>query len=209
LQKALNRPVIVFTTFWDADYLVKHRTIFVESANQSKALKINLLMDDSSVPDNFSVKSIALSSPHIDKLPCLQCFGEIERLDFFCPTYNMLSRYKKDRDWESYTEDYMALIRDRKDLVKDWLKSLKKNHVYILCCWENTSVKAKCHRRLIYDAFMKSKVVKNNTILIYRHGNSPRRKDLNAIDIGISSRARPVPLSPDDPNSLFRDDLPF
>jgi len=174
LKKNINRPIIIFTTFWDANSLVKSRIVMVPSANKNKVLNIRLNVDDANKAANFSIYSIALSHPKInDKgLYPLALYTSLERLDFFCPTYNMLSRYKKDGAWDDYTRDYMAILKNRKEDISKWIKSLKKDHVYILCCWENTSTGANCHRRLVYDAFMKSKSIRENALLIYRDGSS-------------------------------------
>ena len=140
------RPIIIFTTFWEAN-------------------KIISVMPYSS---QFKVHSIALSNPPMDKLDKIK---EITRLDFFCPNWEILRKYKEDHNWEAYTESFMQLMKGRNKEVIDWFKTLEPNHRYFLCCWENTQKGANCHRQLIYSALKKNEALRSKYHLVYRHGN--------------------------------------
>lgn len=162
----MDKPVVIFTNFWDADKLLK-RGHFL--CSEGEFLYKVMLYED---PRNYKVCSIALSHPPLDRLPVIKSkFSKLERLNFFCPTYNMLKDHKDGGEWSDYVKQYMPLLKSRKDSVLDWFKSLESNHVYILCCWENTSKGAHCHRQLMYDAFTKSKSLKDKAIYIYRSGS--------------------------------------
>jgi hypothetical protein len=128
------------------------------------------------IEDSYYINSVALSHPDLNKSK-LNNLANISRLDCLCPTYDMLTRYKSDGDWNKYTEDYKNLLKKRIDRVKDWINELQSNHVYILCCWENTSFGAHCHREIIYNEFKKSKYTKDKLILIYRHGGYKKKQD--------------------------------
>ena len=153
----MSKPVIVFTNFWDAEKLVKMRHFFFW--DDTTLYKIRLNPD----PKNYSVQSIALSHPPMERLPCLKADGsDLSRIDCFCPTYELLAKYKDDGDWSSYIPEYISILKRRKDRIVEWIDALKNDHVYILCCWENTSKKAHCHRSLIYDALRRSKTVRTS-----------------------------------------------
>lgn len=139
----MNGPTLVFTTFWRANNL-----------RQSN-------------PNNDSelVYSIALSAPSEDKIPFLK---HMKKLDFFCPTWKILKRYKQDSNWELYTQSFMELMRTRKPTICQWINNLQPNTTCLLCCWENTSNGAHCHRQLIYEAFKKSKTYNKRLTLIYQ-----------------------------------------
>ena len=159
-----SKAVVVLTSFWDANALLDCGFLLHRIGGEDTVYKINLLTRGE---HNFTVCSIALSNPPVGKLAHLQ---GIHRLDFFCPTYDILSRYKSDGDWASYTKDYHKILKDRKGSLKDWVESLKPNHVYFLCCWENTIGGAHCHRDLLYEKFISSDVAMDKMIPIYRHG---------------------------------------
>lgn len=136
--------ILIFTTFWDADYFLKN--------NEYSLCK---------------VYSIALQHPNLPFIS--KKFNPLPTLDFFCPTWEMLSKYKTDKNWDDYTKKYRALLMQRKKEIKEWFNSLK-NGSYMLCCWENTSRGANCHRKLLYDVFVHSKSTKDKAVYIYRHG---------------------------------------
>ena len=140
------RPIVIFTTFWEAN-------------------KIISILPSSS---RFKVHAIALSMPPMNKLANIK---GITRLDFFCPNWEILSKYKEDHNWESYTESFMKLMKGRNKEVIDWFKTLEPNYRYFLCCWENTQKGANCHRQLIYDALKKNEPLRSKYHLLYRHGN--------------------------------------
>jgi len=163
----MDKSVIILTTFWDANSIINDSCIFVDSPETKKILKINF------TNDNYTVNSIALQNP--DNLP--DTVKDMKRLNFFCPTYNMLTDYKSGGDWETYTKDYKQLIKSRRNDVKSWFDSLKPNHIYILCCWENTKNGANCHRKLLGDIFKQSKTAKDKLVIVYRDGSKAKKKE--------------------------------
>jgi hypothetical protein len=171
-----SKPIIVLTNFWDANALIDYGFLLHRIEGDDTVYKVNL------VQNNFSVYSIALSNPPLAKLPHL---GYMARLDFFCPTYDMLCRYKSDKDWRSYTKDYHKLLRNRKENLKDWMDTLVPNHVYFLCCWENTIGGAKCHRQLLYSKLLSSEIAMEKLLPIYRHGEKIYKEERNG-EIEIS-----------------------
>jgi hypothetical protein len=181
--KTSKQAIVVLTSFWDANALIDYGFLLHKIKGDDTVYKVNLITEKGL--SNFTVNSIALSHPPLVKLPHLK---DLSRLDFFCPTYDILCRYKSDGDWASYTKDYYALLKDRKDGLKDWLEGLKPNHVYFLCCWENTIGGAHCHRDLLYRRFISSPVAKNIFLPIYRHGNKIYKEERNGeIEINMSS----------------------
>ena len=129
---------------------------------------------DISEPLNFTVNSIALVTPNRNKLKnVVMGFDNlpIERLDFLCPTYTMLNKYKSDKDWDAYTDKYMKLIVQRKDQIKGWIDGLEAGHIYILCCWEDTSKASKCHRQIVHECFLNSKSAMSKMLPILKNGN--------------------------------------
>lgn len=168
-----DKSIIILTNFWDADTLIDFRYLLLHDTKSEILCKINFLKGKNGVPENFSVHSIALSHPEFKKYYNLK---EINRLDFFCPTYDMLKRYKDNHDWEAYSKDFVSLIQKRKSTIKEWMKSLKPNWVYFLCCWEDTSGGAHCHREIIHKAFKDSKVASQKIISIFRDGKKIYKK---------------------------------
>lgn len=163
-----NKPIVIFTNFWDADVAVRDGNMIVEKDGEH--YKINLLKNSAGKPENFEVVSIALQHPPISSLKNLvKSFSYLHTLDFMCPTYDILMAHKKGGAWEKYEEDFKALMRSRKEAIREWLSELESK-VYILCCWENTSGKSKCHRQIIYNAMINSKHVCEKAMLFYRHG---------------------------------------
>jgi len=157
------KPVVIFTTFWDAAYLVDSKCVLFDWHGNIKKLNLQ------SEPCNFSVKSVALSHPSFEKISKLKGIfrGNRDRLDFFCPSYDLLHKYHKDKDWNYYIEKYKEIMRNNKKDIGDWISFLELNNIYILCCWEDTSGVAKCHRKIIYDTLKTSRIAKDKLILIY------------------------------------------
>lgn len=161
-----KKSIVVFTTFWDADYLIEKKYLIFKE--KDSIYQANFFIDENN-ESSYTVNSIALSHPDFSKFKAI---SSMERLDFWCPTYNMLHDYHNDKDWGKYTERYKKLMRERKDRVVDWIESLKPNHIYVLCCWENTSKEASCHRKLIYDALKVSSRANKKIFSIYRDGSN-------------------------------------
>lgn len=167
-KRELDKPILVFTNFWDADVSIKDG--YVLASENDEFFKINLYKNSASKPENFEVNSIALQHPPLSNLPNIsKSFGFLHTIDILCPTYDILMERKQGGTWEKYTKDFMSLIKDRKNEIRNWMNSLE-NKVYLLCCWENTSGNSKCHRQLIYEAMQKSKYAKEKLIMFYRHG---------------------------------------
>ena len=165
--KKIDKPIIVFTTFWDANAIVGNGFFFYRINDE--VLKINL-------SDNFDVNSVALSHPKLDTK--LGNLNSLPRIDFLCPTYDLLQRYKKDKNWEDYRKNYWVILKDRKERIMSWFNSLTPEHVYILCCWENTNFdNTHCHRRIIHNTMKTSLATKDKAFYIYRHGNESKKNN--------------------------------
>jgi uncharacterized protein YeaO (DUF488 family) len=164
-----KKAIVILTNFWDANTLLDHGFVFYKLQGDN-VIKINFIFNKNT-PLNYSVYSIALSHPDFIKknLPYVSnAFNG--RLNFFCPTYNLLNKYHADKNWDYYTKEYIKIMKNRKSDIKKWIESLQSDHIYILCCWENTSREAHCHRDLIYEAIKRSKIAKDKILPIYRTG---------------------------------------
>jgi len=155
----MDKAIVILTNFFDAEKIIGDRVILYSDPLQ--LIKLD--------PEKLHVLSIALSHPKFDALPNVNNFFE-SRLDFFCPTYDLLLKYKEDNDWNYYVEKYKSILKGRKEHIKEWFESLIPDHVYILCCWENTSGKSHCHRQLLHKAFLASDTAKKYIVTIYRNG---------------------------------------
>jgi len=147
-----SKPTIVFTTFWDALEVSQNGGML----HEDKAIRF--------LSNECVILSVALAKP---KLPKLRNVGT---LDFFCPTWEILKEYKKNRDWNTYTNKYRKILVQNKDEIAQWVDTLE-SRVYFLCCWENTVSGANCHRHLLYEALSKSKRTKDSANYIFRHGD--------------------------------------
>jgi len=161
-RKNIRKAILVFTNFWDADFLIGNKhLLFQHLGHHVYRLDLN----------NFETKTIALSSPPLNKF---KNFTSMERIDCLCPTYDILSDYKRDKNWDIYTERYMGILKARREKLKEWINSLETDKIYLLCCWENTSGKAHCHRKLVYDAIELSKNARSKVFPIYRNGEGAK-----------------------------------
>lgn len=165
-----SKPIVIFTTFWDAEDILKQKCFLFQNDNKTNIVYV--CTDSNNKPENFCVYSIALAHPSLDKIPNIkeQTLPFFIRLDMLCPTYDILMKYKRDKDWVDYTKKYKQIISKRKDEIKNWIFSLRNNFIYILCCWENTKSGANCHRQILYNAIIASKTLKDKATYIYRHG---------------------------------------
>ena len=160
----MNKPVILFTNFWDANKLLNRRYFLFRDEDKLYKVQFNA--------GKYKIYSIALSQPPIDRMPNIKTeFSNLERLNFFCPTYDMLKNYKEGGSWKDYILKFRGLMKQRREEIVDWIKSLIPGRLYILCCWENTSKGAHCHRQLIYRAMLKSKTLSKKAIYTYRNGS--------------------------------------
>jgi len=147
-----EKPTIIFTTFWDAIRIKESKGFLFEN-------KVVQFEDN-----EIQVLSIALVTPPNLKLK------NIPTLDLFCPSWDILKKYKKDKDWDSYTQSYTDMLSERKAKIVSWLNSLSSN-LYVLSCWENTINGANCHRKIVFDLLAGSKKVGKYANFIYRHGD--------------------------------------
>ena len=170
-----DKSICVFTNFWDANAVIDSHFLLLHDKKNEKLLRINLLENSPDTSQNFSTNSIALSHPERSR----QLNIPMERIDCLCPTYDMLTKYKKDKDWEAYQKHFIELIKKRKVVIRDWVNSLKPDWVYFLCCWENTSHGAHCHREILYKVFSESATISKKIIPIYRSGEKIYRKEGN------------------------------
>lgn len=197
------KPTVVFTNFFDANILVqdKYMTYCFNESPEARKFYIVLL-------NNYQVYSIALGIPESSKIPFLK---NIFRINHFCPTYSLLMEYKKDQDWKKYREEYRKLLVSRKDDINDWIECLEQDKIYILCCWEDTSKKCNCHRKVLFDALRSTGIWKDKAIWVYRNGNSkylrmyPKKQDNTTSYLeSITGMPLPIPLDgvvqlPDNP----------
>ena len=160
----MKKAILVFTTFWDADFLIRDKQISFQYKGTTHKLDLNA--DD----NNFETQTVALSTPPVYKFKNIKT---MDRIDCLCPTYKILSDYKSNEDWETFTKEYMSLLKTRKEALKEWINSLEPK-IYLLCCWENTSKDANCHRKLIYDALSLSKAARKKSFPVYRDGNGDK-----------------------------------
>ena len=147
-----NKPTIILTTFWDAINI---------SDNCGFMINESIIHLDK---DELEVLSIALAKPKSEKM------AKFPTLDFFCPSWDLLKDYKRNRNWDSYTKKYRNILIENKNEIASWVDSLTQK-VYALCCWENTLKGANCHRKIIYDALKSSSRTKDLVNLVYRHGD--------------------------------------
>lgn len=166
---SLKKPIIILTNFWDAESILELGTALISVRDKDLICRLNFLKDEEGNPKNFSVHSIALSHPDFKRLPNVkEAFGG--RLDHFCPTYDMVMDYKRTKDWKRYIPLYKQVLLNRKRRIVSWMESLEKDHIYILCCWEDTSGESHCHRELLYKAFLTSKTANDMLYPILRDG---------------------------------------
>ena len=181
----VEKSIVILTSFFDANYLISNGHMFYKpNSNKDLVYKIKFLNDKNNNPVNYTVDSMALVSPPIEKL---QNINNMRRIDCLCPTYDMLHDYKSDHDWTTYTKRYVKLLKERKPRIKEWMTSLSPNHIYILCCWENTSRGSNCHRKIYYDALYQSDKAREVILPIYRSGSCSNEDDEIINDIGSSS----------------------
>jgi uncharacterized protein (DUF488 family) len=75
-------------------------------------------------------------------------FGlDYEHKPEFAPTDELLDRYKKDKDWQSYESDFSRLLQTRNPV--DAARSIISGKAACLLCTEPEA--DKCHRRLVAE----------------------------------------------------------
>jgi len=180
-----DKPIIVLTSFWDAESIISDGYVLFDYNGQTA--RINFIDSPSK---NFSVSSIALSHPDFNSKKMHNVENSFDgRIDVFCPKWNMLKQYKEktnDYEWSDYESDYYTILKKRSKEIRNWVDSLEPNHVYILCCWENTSVGVHCHREILYDAFSKSKTINDRAIVLFRDGKKKYKRNAQIIIQGQS-----------------------
>jgi len=103
-----TKPIIVLTSFWDAEHIIGEGCILFEHDGQIG--RLNFTND----PKNFSVSSIALSRPDFKSKKMMNIHDSFDgRIDMFCPKWNMLKNHKdktNDYEWSDYENDYYDLL---------------------------------------------------------------------------------------------------
>jgi hypothetical protein len=155
----MDSPIILLTSFWDADKIIGDKQFTFKKDSIFRLMEY---------PMNYDVFSIALAHPSLEKLKHIQTKLNFGRLDFFCPTYRILMDYKNGGNWDDYVKEYRVLLRKNKKEIMNWMDSLSNNRLYILCCWENISKGANCHRKILHDVFVASKSVCDRAVYILR-----------------------------------------
>jgi hypothetical protein len=163
----IKKSLVIFTSFWDANVIIENKYVLHHDEAENKIYKINLFANQS----NFEVASIALSHPDFSSKGLSNLSKcNVYKINELCPTYDLLQRYKEDKNWEKYRKEYYDLIKSRNMKIKSWIESLEEGRAYILCCWENTSKGAHCHREILYEIFNHFDSIKKKVFSIYRHG---------------------------------------
>jgi len=170
------KPIIVFTTFWDADFIISNGGFYCKELDSFISFR----------QEEVEPLSVALGIPDLKKF---KNFKEIKKIPCLTPKFSMLRAYKENGDWKSYTIKFSELIKENKKQILSFLNSLQNNKVYILCCWENTKNGAHCHRKIIYDALTFSKKTNDLANYFYRHG-SKEEEDLVVQCISDKSEAK-------------------
>lgn len=155
---------LIFSNYWDSNCFLQDKRIFT---------KINESILDLDLSDLNEIKyySISISHPPIDKMPFVKNSKiKIQNLKFLNPHYSDLLKYKEDNDFISFSEKYIEKLMLNLDEFKTFLKEACYRNL-IFNCWESTSCKVHCHRRLLYNILSKSDVIKKHFNLVYRHGN--------------------------------------
>ena len=152
----MSKPCLVFSTLWFAEKCLKDRQ-FCVAVDDEKYLHIDLHDED------YELYSIALYPPKDIQL-CHEAGLKTPPTEFV-PTSAMLHSYKQTRDWDAYLKQFIARLKGGKESVKRFVESLQEDTVYFMCCWENTSKGAKCHRRIVYDALKHSQLGKNLSLI--------------------------------------------
>lgn len=150
----IKKPILLFTTFWKAKSIIDNGCYIFEKDEKT----VNIRIDDQRKLQKYS---IALSQPK-------NC--HLERVDCLCPTYDILMDYKNNKDWDSYTKLYTELIKNRRNKIVNFVESIDKDSICFMCCWENTSKGAHCHREIVYNMFNNSENMKKRVYLVYDHG---------------------------------------
>ena len=158
-----DRALVVLTTFWDANWILKQKSISIKLDDET-IQEINI-----GSSSNVEAYSIALQHPQLFKIPFFEASFK-GTLDSFCPTWDLLKRYHSDRDWTSYCKDYRMILKNRREDIIKWIENINNSVIYLLCCWENISGKSHCHRELIHQAFMDSKRANRFLLSILRSG---------------------------------------
>ena len=94
---------------------------------------------------------------------CKKCHDiEYEHVPIFAPTKDVLSKYKKDKDWEAYERSYSKLLESRA-IIDLFNKTAGEYQNVCLLCSEPKA--DKCHRRLVAE-FIASRLNKVKVIHI-------------------------------------------
>jgi hypothetical protein len=147
----LKKPIIIFTNFREAESILKNSAFIVNN----KVIQFS--------KDEVEAFSISLESP-----PFLK--NKFKDLSFFQTSWEIMSKYSSNRDWGEYESSYRERLLENKEEINNWLTQLE-NKIYILASCEDTSKGANSLRKILYEAFKKSKKAKNIANFLYRDGN--------------------------------------
>lgn len=156
-----TRPTVIFTSFWDANWLLG-QGIFIEYVDDKLVLFKR---------HQIQTYSIALYHPSLTKLKNIDKIGD---LPYLAPSRELLTRYKNGQNWREYTKEYSQILKKASKPFRSFLESLPLGEVALLCCWEDTTSGSHCHRRIVYERCMRSKTAKSIASYVYRHGTSMR-----------------------------------
>jgi hypothetical protein len=186
-----QKPIIVFTSFRDAAQVI--RDGFFVSEVKGGFYRFNL-------NGNFEVHSISLAHPDFEK----EEYRGIEdhfkgMVGCLTPTYKILNDYNKEKDWGKLKSEYRGILASNKEDIKDWASSLTPMNIYLVCCWEDTTI-CNCHRKVAYDACQGSKAMKEIAGFLYRDGKVNHNAIVSNGLIAIDDYGVPIhPLPPRPP----------
>ncbi|MFH1347233.1 MAG: DUF488 domain-containing protein [Candidatus Margulisiibacteriota bacterium] len=111
-----------------------------------KNANVELLLD---IRLNNNSQLLGFSKGRDLKYFCETCHNiKYEHLPKLAPTKELIKKYRKDKDWHAYEQQFMNLLKSRpiKDIFK---KACKNSKSTCLLCSE--SKPQKCHRRLVAE----------------------------------------------------------
>lgn len=137
-------PKIIFTNYFHANKLIE------------------------GYPD-YIVCAISNGIPTHDKVPNLK---HIVKLSFFVPEWREVKNLKDGGAWSDFENAFMQKLKKDSTEITKWINEIIiTDNTYVLCCWENTSGVAKCHRQILFNWLSMNKKLANLISIEYRHGN--------------------------------------
>lgn len=157
-----SKPIIIFTNFWDAEEIVRRKYCFLE--HNGKILYVQL------VESKIFPFAISISHPSKEKIPFVSSHPSFRRINELCPTLSLSSKYTANCPREEKIKLFKETVKSKKSQIIQWLNSLEKGNIYILCCWEKTSCKISCYRQQMFNLLSKSKQTVDKAFYFYREG---------------------------------------